>query len=262
MNKLCRMITVMTLMVVMMITVAGCGSKDMAKPKTDPKTIVLGVENESDKMNPIFADEHDDAVAIIFSGLTRYNEKNEIEPDLALSWEVSKDQLTYTFKLRNDVKWHDGQPFTAQDVKFTIEQSLNPKNNSKIKERFEEIKEVQVVDPYTVKIVLKTPFPLLVNVMSTGMIPKHILEGKDINNDAFNMAPIGTGAFKFGEMKKGQYLVLNANKEFYRGAPKSEKIILKFIPDQNVRAVQLKQVKLTLRLLIRCRLNGSVNLRH
>lgn len=241
------------LMVVFLLSgliLGGCTSKQTGgKTKIDPNTIILGIENESDKINPIFADEHDDAVAIIFSGLTRYNEKNEVIPDLAKSWEVSPDQLIYTFKLRNDVKWHDGKPFTAEDVKFTIEQSLNPKNNSKIKERFEEVQEIQVVDPYTVKIILKTPFPLLVNVMSTGMIPKHILEGKDINNDGFNMAPIGTGPFKYTEWKKGQYLILSANKEFYRGNAKTEKVILKFIADQNVRAIQLETSEIDIALI-------------
>lgn len=240
----------MAVFVISAFILGGCsGSQNSTKSKTDPKTIVLGIENESDKINPIFADEHDDAVSLIFSGLTRYNEKNEVIPDLATGWEVSPDQLTYTFKLRNDVKWHDGKPFTAEDVKFTIEQGLNPKNNSPIKERFEEIKEVQVVDPYTVKIILKTPFPLLVNVMATGMIPKHILEGKDINTDGFNMAPIGTGPFKYSEWKKGQYLMLSGNKDFYRGTPKSEKVILKFIPDQNVRAVQLETGEIDIALI-------------
>ena len=240
---------VMIVFVFSAFILGGCSKETGGKSKTDPKTIVLGIENESDKINPIFADEHDDAVAIIFSGLTRYNEKNEVIPDLASSWDVSTDQLVYTFKLHNDVKWHDGQPFTAEDVKFTIEESLNPKNNSKIKERFEEIKEVQVVDPYTVKITLKTPFPLLVNVMSTGMIPKHILAGQDINNDGFNMAPIGTGPFKYTEWKKGQYLMLSRNENFYRGTPKSEKVILKFVADQNVRAVQLETGEIDIALI-------------
>lgn len=225
------------------VLLTGCGGKQSssnASSKTDPKAIVLGVENESDKVNSIFADEHDDAISLIFSGLTRYDEKNETIPDLATGWEVSSDQLIYTFKLHNNVKWHDGQPFTAEDVKFTIEAALNPKNNSPIKERFEEIKEVQVVDSYTVKIVLKKPFPLLLNVMSTGMLPKHLLDGKDINNDRFNSAPIGTGPFKFVEWKKGQYMKMVANKEFYRNVPKSEQVILKYIPDQNLRAVQLE----------------------
>lgn len=250
-KKMQPLIWLLLILVISVFTLSGCGSKSAEAPKskTDPKTIVIGSENESDKINPLFTDEHDDAIALIFSGLTRFNEKNEIVPDLAESWEASPDQLTYLFKLRKDVKWHDGKPFTAEDVKFTIEQAVNPKNNSKIVDRFEEIKEVQVIDPYTVKITLKSPFPLLVGVMSTGMIPKHLLAGKDMNNDPFNQSPVGTGPFKYGEWKKGQYLTLNANKEFYRGAPKSEKVIFKYLADQNQRAVQLETGEIDVALI-------------
>lgn len=234
--------------VVSALMMGGCGSKGANTAKTSPDTIVLGIEYESDKINPLFTDDHDDAVAFIFSGLIRYNEKNEPIPDLAESWEVSPDQKVWTFKLRPNVKWHDGRPFTAEDVKFTIEQVLNPKNNSKITARFEEVSNVDVIDPTTVRIVLKAPFPLLTS-MATGIIPKHILEGKDINNDAFNAAPVGTGPYKFSEWKKGQYLLLTANSQFYRETPKTAKVILKFLADQNVRALQLETGEIDVALI-------------
>ena len=101
------------LMAALLLT--GCGGKKEAKTPAD--AIVLGVENESAKVNPLFTDEHDDAVMLIFTGLTRYNEKNELTPDLAESWQVSADQKEYIFKLRQNVKWHDGHPFTAEDVR-------------------------------------------------------------------------------------------------------------------------------------------------
>jgi len=239
-KRICLLLTAIFLL--SMLALAGCGkqSNSPAVSKTDPKTIVLGIENETEKLNPLFTDDHDDAIFLIFSGLTRFNEKNEAVPDLAESWEISPDQMMYTFKLRKDAKWHDGKPFTADDVKFTIDQALNKQNNTEINYRFEEIKEVQVIDANTVKIILKSPFPTLLNVMSSGMLPKHLLDGKDINNDSFNSNPVGTGPFKFAEWKKGQYMILTANKEFYRGAPKAEKIILKQLADPNVRAVQLE----------------------
>ena len=224
-------------MVMAALLLTGCGGKKEAKTPAD--AIVLGVENESAKVNPLFTDEHDDAVMLIFTGLTRYNEKNELTPDLAESWQISADQKEYIFKLRQNVKWHDGQPFTAEDVKFTIDTALDKKSNSTIRERFEEIQEVSVLDPYTVKIVLKTPFRLL-DAMTTGMIPKHALAGKDVNHDAFNAQPIGTGPFRLSQWQKGQAMTLEANKDFYRGAPKVAKVILKFLPDQNVRALQLE----------------------
>ncbi len=244
-----KIVFIVLAIVIAAILMGGCGQQQAKGSRTDKDTIVLGIENESEKINPIFADEHDDAVYLIFSGLVRFNEQNEPVPDLATSWTVSADRLIYTFALRKDVKWHDGNPFTANDVKFTIEQSLDPKNNSKIQERFEEIKEVQIINPYTVKIVLKHPFPRLLDVMATGVIPKHLLAGKDINNARFNMAPIGTGPFKYSKWEKGQYLILTANKDFYRGSPKSAKVILKFLPDQNIRAFQLETGEIDVALI-------------
>ena len=131
-RKIQPLLWLVMMLVISAFTLSGCGGKPTEPQKTQTalKTITIGSENESDKINPIFTDEHDDAVALIFSGLTRFNEKNEAVPDLAESWEVSADQLTYVFKLRKDVKWHDGKPFTAEDVKFTVDQAVNPKNNS------------------------------------------------------------------------------------------------------------------------------------
>lgn len=217
---------------------AGCGSSTPAK--TDTKTLVIGLENEPKKLNSLFTDEHDDAVAPIFSGLIRFNEKNEPVADIAEKWDVSADKLTYTFTLRKGVKWHDGKPVTAEDVKFTLDQILNPKNNIPIRFRFEEIKEVKVLNTDTVQVNLKSPFPPILGSLSVGLLPKHLLEGKDLNTDGFNQVPVGSGPFKFAEWKKGEALIFTANKEFYRGAPKVNKLIAKIIPDPNVRAIQLE----------------------
>ncbi|MDR1702512.1 MAG: ABC transporter substrate-binding protein [Sporomusaceae bacterium] len=221
---------------------AGC-KKEEAQTAADPggkSEIIVGVELEPNKINPFFNDDHDDAIFLIFSGLVRFDEKNEPVPDLAQSWEVSEDLLTYTFKLNKNAKWHDGKPFTAEDVKFTIEAALDEKNNSEIKYRFEEFKTIEVIDPHTLKIVLKTPFQPIFRSLATGMLPKHLLEGKDINTAEFNSKPVGTGRYKFADWKKGQYLLLAANTDFYLGAPKNGQVVLKFIADPNVKAVQLE----------------------
>lgn len=219
---------------------AGCGGAPAGGTKTPSANLTIGLENEPGKLNPLFTDEHDDAVAPIFSGLTRFNENNEPVPDLAESWEVSPDKLTYVFTLRKGAKWHDGKPVTAEDVKFTLDTILNPKLNIPIRFKFEEVKEVAVIDSNKVKIVLKTPFPPILDSLTTGLVPKHLLEGKDVEKDGYNQAPVGSGPFRFSQWKKGEAIVMAANKEFYRGVPKVDMLIVKFLADPNVRAVQLE----------------------
>lgn len=217
---------------------------------TTPKdTIVIGVENETSRINPLFDEDHDSALDFVFSGLTRFNADRSITGDLAKSWKVSKDKLTWIFHLRDDAYWHDGVKFTADDVKFTIEEALNDNLNAPAKSNFDEIKSVDVIDPLTVKITLKAPFPPLLDALSLGMLPKHLLEGKDINNDEFNQNPIGTGPYKFVKWDKGQYIRFEANDNFYRGKPKTKYMIIKFVPDYNVRAYLVKSGELDVAII-------------
>ncbi|WP_104690085.1 ABC transporter substrate-binding protein [Helicobacter felis] len=216
---------------------------------TPKDTIVIGIENETTRINPLFDEDHDSALDFVFSGLTRFSADMKIEPDLAKSWEVSPDGLTWTFHLRKDALWHDGQKFSAQDVKFTIEQALNAKLNAPACASFEEVKSVDILDPYTLKITLKTPFPPLLDALSIGMLPKHLLEGKDLNTDSYNQHPIGTGPFKFVKWQKGSYISFVANENFYRGKPKTKKMILKIVPDYNVRTYEIKNGALDVALV-------------
>ncbi|WP_104753448.1 ABC transporter substrate-binding protein [Helicobacter salomonis] len=216
---------------------------------TPKDTIVIGIENETTRINPLFDEDHDSALDFVFSGLTRFSADMKVEPDLAKSWEVSADGLVWTFHLRKDALWHDGQKFSAEDVKFTIEQALNEKLNAPARASFEEVEKVEVLDPLTLKITLKTPFPPLLDALSIGMLPKHLLEGKDLNTDAFNQHPIGTGPFKFVKWQKGSYISFAANEKFYRGKPKAEKMILKIVPDYNVRTYEIKNNSLDVALV-------------
>lgn len=245
-----RSLSLILVFVVLVVIAAGCGSqggKEASKTSVSGKTLIYGAESEFEKINPVLDDSPVDTM--IFSGLTKFDENNRPVPDLATSWDISSDNLTYTFHLRKDVKWHDGQPFTANDVKFTIDSILNPKNNSLIKEQFEEIKSVDVIDNYTVKISLKKPFPPILDNLTRGIVPIHILSGKDLNSVDFNSGPIGTGPFKFAEWKKGESFTLQANTGYYGGKPKLDKIVIKFIPDMNVRAIQLETGEIDVALL-------------
>lgn len=220
-----------------MVFFSGCSNSAQTTGSKE-KVLVYGAEFEYDKINPVLGTNNVDN--LIFTGLTNFDQNNQVVPDLATKWEISNDQLTYTFHLRQNVKWHDGQPFTADDVVFTLGKILDPKTNSEIAQDYEQIKDVAKIDDYTVKVTLKKPFPPLLEKMAVGTVPKHLLDGKEISNDGFNANPVGTGPFKFQEWKKGVSFTAVANDAYYGGCPKLDKVIFKFLPDPNVRLVQLQ----------------------
>ncbi|MBV9898436.1 MAG: ABC transporter substrate-binding protein [Chloroflexi bacterium] len=162
---------------------------------------------------------------------------------MALSWQPDADGLGWTFNLRSDVKWHDGQPFTADDVKYTFDRILDPATNTRLRGDFSVISDVQVIDPATVHFSLKQPFAPLPVFMSytAGIVPKHILEGQDINtaSDFNNKQPIGTGAFRIQEYVSGSHVTLAANPSYFRGRPKLDTLTYKIVPDLNSITAQL-----------------------
>lgn len=246
-----KAITILSaLLMTLVILCSGCAQETVSNKKVSQeseKVLVYGAEFEYGKVNPLLGTTNVDNM--IFSGLTKFDENNIIVPDLALNWDAGNDGLEYTFYLRQDVTWHDGQPFTAEDVKFSIGKVMDPNTNTSLQQEFEQIESVQVIDKYTVKVTLKKPFPPLLEKLSVGMIPKHLLEGKDINTADFNSNPVGTGPFKFQEWKEGSAFTVIANDSYYGGRPKLDKVIFKFLPDPNVRLVQLETGEIDLAFL-------------
>ncbi|KAF0133042.1 MAG: peptide/nickel transport system substrate-binding protein, partial [Candidatus Saganbacteria bacterium] len=207
--------------------------------------LIFALGGEVSIINPILSsDTASGAVeGVIFTGMTKINEKLEVIPDLAKSWEVSKDGKTWAFHLRKDVLWHDGKPFTSKDVVFTFNSILNPKVNSVRRGDYlidgEPIKFISI-DKYTVKAVLPKPFAPFLARCGMSIIPEHILKGKDINTAGFNRNPIGTGPFKFAEWRTGDYVKVVRNGSYYGGAPLLAEIIYKIIPDENATLVALE----------------------
>lgn len=126
--------------------------------KISKDTLIVAVENEISRINPAYSEDHDAVINLVFSGLTRFDENMSLKPDLAKSWDVSKDGLVYDIFLRDDVLWHDGVKFSADDVKFSLEAFKNPKNNSSVYVNFEDIKSVEILNPSHLKITLSNPF--------------------------------------------------------------------------------------------------------
>ncbi|MBN1869179.1 MAG: hypothetical protein JW847_01200 [Candidatus Omnitrophica bacterium] len=200
-------------------------------------TLVWGDTHQPTIINPILTTTSASAVLVdlIFDSLVRIDSNGKIVPGLAKSWDISKDGLVYTFYLQEGVLFHDGVELTAEDVKFTYEQIANPKNNSPFRSHFELAERFEVVDKYIFQIVLKESFPpLLYKLDREEIIPKHILEGTDINETTFNYHPIGTGSFKFKDWnKETNQIELEANLHYFEGKPYLDKFIAKIYSDNS-----------------------------
>lgn len=164
-------------------------------------------------------------------------------PQLAESWEVAEDALSWTFHLRTDVTWHDGEPFTADDVKFTMDTMVDAEVNSTRGRQFMTITETEVVDDHTVVFHLASPWASLPVILagrwSAG--PKHILENVDIATDtSYTQNPIGVGPYKYVGASAGDHVQLEAYDGFYGGTPAIKQVIFKIIPDSNVQIAQLR----------------------
>lgn len=214
------------------------------------KTLIVARSSEPEWLNPVAGHQHADSDMAIFRGLFKYNASNELVTDMARDWQVSVDGKVYTINLRPDIKWHDGHPFTAEDVKFTIEAILHPKSHSSKRKDLSDISKIEILDQFTVRVTLDKPLASFPGKLRIGLIPKHVLEGKDFNTDEFNSArPVGTGPFKIKEYRRGEYLVLEANPDYYDGRAILDQVIYKFLPDPNVRLVQLKKGEVDVALL-------------
>jgi len=208
--------------------------------------VVDGSFSDASILNPILLN---DAVSnlVVYrmtSPLIRVHEDTGLAaPDLAESWEISADGLTYIFKLRKGVKWHDGKPLTAEDAKFTYETILDPKTKTVRKSLYDEVKKFTVVDPNTLKVEMKSSFcPYITEGATMGVIPKHILEkSADINVDEFNSKkPVGVGPFKFREWVKDSHIILDAYDDYYQGRPNLDRWILRVVRDSTILVAALK----------------------
>ncbi|QTP59162.1 ABC transporter substrate-binding protein [Billgrantia antri] len=176
----------------------------------------------------------------IYEGLLRYSTDLEPIPQLAESWEVSEDGLTYTFHLRENVKWHDGEPFTAEDVVFSADvfhRELNPSARAVL----QHVESIEATDDHTVVFTLAEPFgPFLISFEAGTftMVPKHIYEGTDFRDNEANNHPIGTGPFEFDSWDRGTVIKLVRNDDYYEeGLPYLDGVNWHIIPDGASRAV-------------------------
>ncbi len=209
-------------------------------------TYVEGVVGAPQFVNPLLCQYNDidrDLCELVFSGLLRYDERGQLQPDLSDSWEVSPDGLVYTFRIRPNARWHDNRPVTADDVIYTVKflQDPNFPGLQDVAALWRTIK-AEEVNSLVVQLTLQEPYTPFLQYVATGnfgVLPKHVLgdvKATDLPALPFNRKPIGSGPFQVeqfgsGEAGQAQHVLLSAFPGYYGRQPYIAKIDFKFYPD-------------------------------
>jgi peptide/nickel transport system substrate-binding protein len=205
-------------------------------------TYIEGILGYSEKINPILAPSmisanpvDQDLSALVFDGLTVLDETGQVSPSLATGWEVSEDGNVYEFHLRRDVVWHDGAPFTAADVAFTVQAMQDPnfQGDPSLGELWRNVT-VEQLDNYTVQFTLEEPFPSFLQYTTIGLLPAHLLSNvasADLPSHAFSTRnPVGTGMFMVESVSPDR-VVLVSNPNYWKVKPYLERIEFWFYAD-------------------------------
>jgi peptide/nickel transport system substrate-binding protein len=224
---------------ILTMTLLSCTREPQIK---QPNAVTIGSLADAKRLLPLLASDSasGDISGWIYNGLTKYDKNIKVVGDLAESWDISPDGLQIVFHLRKGVLWHDGVEFTADDVLFTYDTVINPKTPSPYSSNFGPVKTVEKIDRYTVKVIYSEPFAPALESWGMGIIPKHILENKDITDEYYSRNPIGTGPYKLKEWVTGQKIVLVAFDRYFEGKPNIDKYISRVIPDTATMFLELK----------------------
>jgi peptide/nickel transport system substrate-binding protein len=192
-------------------------------------------------INPLLCQTYEadgDLCSLLFNGLTRLDHRGEVVPDLAERWEVAPDGLSYTFHLRQGIRWHDGTPLTAADVVFTVKLLQDPAYPGPPDwgELWRSV-EVTQIDAQTVRFDLQEPFAPFLDYTSVGVLPRHVLQGvpaAELPAHTFNLNPIGTGIYQLSEIVTDtgriSHVILSANPFYFDHRPLITRLQFKFFP--------------------------------
>ncbi len=205
------------------------------KRERNPNTFIVSSLGDARRLNPIIANDSASGTIndLVFNGLVKYDKDIKLTGDLAERWTVSNEGKTITFYLRAGVMWHDGVEFTADDCLFTYQKITDPAVVTPYSSSYLDVIRAEAVSKYIFRVTYREPFSPALESWTMGILPKHLLAGKDINTDPFNRNPVGTGPYKFREWVSGQRIVLNANDHYFEGRPNIDQVVYRIIPDSS-----------------------------
>ena len=226
-----------------------------AKAPEDGGTFTRALPADAVTLNPVIA--NDMVSYLVYKWI--YDPLVDVDQDmnpvgvLAETWENSPDNITTTFHLRKGVKWHDGKPFTADDVLFTYEACMDPDVDAINKRSsFEAVARVEKTNDFTVKVTWKEPYAPGLMAWNLHIMPRHVYgyargRGQDFNRGSADARPVGTGPFRFAEWKRGERIVLKANLGYFGTRPHLDTMVFKIIPQEQTQlaAYQTGQLDLT-----------------
>ena len=218
---------------------AGCGHDTGSG-----STLVYG-SGDYDSINPIM-NEHCEIRHLLFDGLVKRDGDGNLVASLAEDWSYDEATMTYTFKLRSDVKWHDGESLTADDVKFTIEAIMDPGNGSENYPNYEEVREIKVLSDTEIAFVLSEPNFAFLDYMTMSILPEHLLRDEDMWESDFFRSPVGTGPYKLESWDVGQAITMVKNEDYFADPARIDTVIFKIVTDDAARALQLRSGELDL----------------
>ncbi|MFA5216208.1 peptide-binding protein [Sulfuricurvum sp.] len=206
-------------------------------------TLHLSASSNPARLNPLIATDSASSsiAAFMFNSLVKYDSTGQkIIGDLAESYRYVTPTVI-EFKLRHGVTWHDGKPFTAQDVLFTYNLIKSPKTITPYASDFRVVQSVNVMDDFTLRVTYKKPYFKALEIWMMGIVPRHILQNeKDIMGSSFNTHPIGTGPYVLKKLEFSKQIILEANPSYFEHKAKIERIVFHVISDPMTRFLMLK----------------------
>ncbi len=209
-------------------------------------TLHLSISSNPSKLNPLIATDSasGEIAGWVFDALLAYDKEGKIEPRMAKSYRFV-NETTLLFRLREDIVWSDGVPFTADDVVFTYRLITSPKVFTPYASEFRYVESVKALSPYEVEVTYKEPYFKALQTWLTAIVPKHILEKEeDIMTSRFNQHPIGTGPYTLKGFEISKDIVLKANPTYFRHKPNIDEIVYHFMPDPSTQFLMLRSHKL------------------
>lgn len=207
---------------------------DVSYPAESGGTMVDTMSGEPSGLIPMIAGESaSSAIAShIFNSLLKYDRNLELEGELAKSWKISDNQKTITFQLKPDLKWADGSPLTSADVLFTWQLVTDDKTRTPYGADYKLVVKAETPDAQTFRVSYAQPYaPALDSWAGLQILPRHLLQGQDINNTAFARKPVGSHYYQLEEWKNGEHIVLAKNPHASQGPPRIDHLVSRFIPD-------------------------------
>jgi peptide/nickel transport system substrate-binding protein len=233
------------------LLVAGCNAPNEKQyqidyttqfPQVSGGTLINAMTGEPSGLISMIAGESASSAisSNIFNSLLKYDKNLELEGDLVAHWEISTDQKTITFKLKPNLKWADNNPLTSADVLFTWQAVTNEKNASPYASDFLLVKKAETPDAQTFRVTYEQAYaPALDSWAGLQILPKHLLEGKDLHTTAFARKPIGSHYYQLDSWKHGEHLKLSKNANSVLGPAQIDNLVTRIIPDNSAQFLEL-----------------------